>query len=307
VEESKSEQGTRVFDWWGAITLGGALASLVLVLDRGLDWGWFSANSFLSYLSILIFGVIFYYVERSHPEPIVDFKFFKNSVFVYTLLNNFILFMGMMGAMFLIPVFAQTFLGYDATQTGYLFMPMAAAMLLASPIGGMLTGRVQPRYVIAVSTLISAVGMYLFSYLDARSGPLDIIIPVVIMAFGMGLGMAQRTNVIASVVPAEEIGIASSILALARNIAGAFGISVFATILENAVYSNVLNIARFSSIRSVNPVDFMKGIGLIELKAQIVSYDRVFVISSIVLLVGALSSLLIKANRHAAQTEVMIE
>ena len=307
VKESVSGQKTRIFDWWGALTLGASLASLVLVLDRGLDWGWLSGNSLACYGSVLLFSAIFYFIERKHPEPIIDFKFFKIGVFTNTLINNFIIFMGMMGAMFLIPVFAQTFLGYSATETGYLFMPMAAAMMLASPIGGMLTGRVQPRYVIAVSTLISALGMYLFSFLDPRSGPLDIIIPVVIMAFGMGLGMAQRTNVIASAVPAHEIGVASSILALARNIAGAFGISVFATILNSSINSNVFEIAKYSVIQARDQLTYMQGVGLITLKAQIMGYDKVFIMSTFVLLLGVVNALFIKAGKDAAKTKVMVE
>ena len=54
--------------------------------------------------------------------------------------------------------------------------------------------------------------------------------------------MAQRTNIIASVVDQHEIGIASSVLALARNIAGAFGIAVFATILTSVTNSEVLRL-----------------------------------------------------------------
>ena len=81
INESVSEKKTVKFDWWGATTLGGALASLVLVLDKGLDWGWFSVNSIVTYVSIIAFSIIFYFVEKNHPEPIVDFKFFKNSVF----------------------------------------------------------------------------------------------------------------------------------------------------------------------------------------------------------------------------------
>ena len=53
--------------------------------------------------------------------------------------------MGMMGSVFLIPIFAQTFLGYDATKAGYLFIPMAAALMLAAPIGGSLIGQGQAR------------------------------------------------------------------------------------------------------------------------------------------------------------------
>jgi len=61
-------------------------------------------------------------------------------------------------------------------------------------------GKVQPRYVIALSTLVAGIGMYLFTGLDVRSGPLDIIIPISVMAFGMGFGMSQRTSIIAAAV-----------------------------------------------------------------------------------------------------------
>ncbi len=308
IKESVSKKKTVHFDWWGAITLGGALSALVLVLDKGIDWGWFSANSFLSYSAIVIFTSIFIQIERNHPEPIVDFKFFKIGTFVNTLANNFVIFMGMMGSVFLIPVFAQTFLGFDATQTGYLFMPMAFMMMLASPIGGSLTGKVEPRYIIAGSTFVAAIGLYLFSYLDPRSTAIDIIIPLSVMAFGLGFGMAQRTNIIASVVPTHEIGIASSILALARNIAGAFGIAVFGTILQKTTESKVMDIARLSTINSTNPADFKIGIGLMSLKAQISSYGTVFITASVILLIGAVSALFIKVKKgEMSKTEVLVE
>lgn len=188
-------------------------------------------------------------------------------------------------------------------------MPMAAMMMIASPIGGQLTGKVQPRYVIAGSTLITALGLYFFSYLDPRSTAIDIIWSLSIMAFGMGFGMAQRTNIIATVVPTHEIGIASSILALVRNIAGAFGIAVFGTILTNTTESNVLKIAQNSVIHSTNPLDFSRAIGLITLKAQISAYGTVFVIASIFLLIGAITALWIKVSREEmkAAGEVVIE
>jgi len=307
IKESVSEKKTVVFDLWGAITLGGALSALVLVLDKGRDWGWFSLNSMASYAAILIFTSIFITIEKRHPEPIVDLKFFKIPAFVNTLGNNFIVFMGMMGGVFLIPVFAQTFLGLNATQTGYLFMPMAFVMMIASPIGGSLTGKVEPRYVIAGSTLVAAIGLYMFSGLDPRSGPLDIIIPLSIMAFGLGFGMAQRTNIIASVVPAHEIGIASSILALVRNIAGAFGIAVFATILQNTTESKLLNIAQRSTIHATNSLDLKNAIGLMTLKAQIASYGTVFIISSVFLLVGAVTALFIKVKNERTDVKVLVE
>ncbi len=307
ITESTSERKTVKFDWFGALTLGGALASLVLVLDKGLDWGWLSGTSLLCYLAVFAFGAIFSFIELRHPEPIIDFKFFKNAVFMNAVINNFIVFMGMMGSMFLLPVFAQTFLGYNASETGYLFIPMAVAMMLAAPIGGALTGKVQPRFVIAASTLVSAIGIYLFSFLDPKSTALDIIIPLSIMAFGMGFGMAQRTNIVASAVPEDEIGIASSILALARNIAGAFGISVFGTILSNSITSHLFSISESSAIHSTNPAALQAGIALITLKAQISSYGSVFITASVIVFVGAIMALWIKVNKEVTDIEVFVE
>jgi EmrB/QacA subfamily drug resistance transporter len=307
INESRSETKTRFFDWWGAATLGGALSSLVLVLDQGSTWGWLSLNSFICYFFMIAFLFIFIAIEKRVPEPIVDLKFFKIPAFVNVLLNNFVVFMGMMGGVFLLPIFAQTFLGYNATQAGYLFVPMAVAMMIASPLGGMLTGRVQSRYVIFLSTLIAAIGLFLFTGLDPKSGALAIIIPLTVMAFGLGFGMAQRTNVVASVVPQNEIGIASSILALVRNISGAFGIAIFATILTDRTNSNVLSINSLSKLGSHLPLDIQKYISLIILKAQVDAYDFVFLISSIIVFVGSFTILFLKLKNERTDIKVHVE
>ena len=289
------------FDWWGAITLGISLSSFVLVLDKGLEWGWTSWSSLFAYAVTIAFGWIFVRIEQGHHDSIVDLKFFRNRIFVGALVNNFIVFMTMMGSVFLIPIFAQTYLGYDATQTGYLFIPMAFMIVLAAPLGGRLTGRVEPRYVIAVSTLVAGIGLLLFSALDPRSTSLAIIVPLGVMAFGMGFGMAQRTNVIASAVPQSEIGSASSVLALARNIAGAFGIAVFGTILQNRINSNVLMIAQNSVIRSSSQADFSIGSSLIILKAQVAAYDHVFIVAGILAVIGAFGALWIRTKQHRTE------
>jgi EmrB/QacA subfamily drug resistance transporter len=308
IEESVSEKKTVKFDWYGSITLGIALASLVLVLDQGMDWGWISAYSLICYATVFIFSLTFYFIEVNHPDPIVDFKFFKNPTFTGALINNFIVFMGMIGALFLIPVFTQTFLGYSATTTGYLFIPMAFFIVIAAQIGSRLVGRFKANYVIFASTLMAGIGIYLFSiFLDPRSGPLSIIIPLSIMAFGLGVGMPQRTTAIANSVPENEIGIASGVLALTRNIAGAFGIAIFATILTNSVNSNVLSISQNTIINLKTPVIYGQVVPLIILKAQIAAYSHVFLISSIIVLIGAIAALFIKVKKEESNVEMHVE
>lgn len=307
IEESVSGKGEQKFDWWGAVTLGISLSTLVLVLDKGLDWGWFSVNSIISYVITFIFGYIFIMIEKNVAEPIVDLKFFSNKLFVNALVNNFIVFMGMMGSIFLIPIFVQTFLGYDASQTGYIFMPMVAAMVIAAAIGGNLTGKFKSRDVIFVSTIIAGLGIFFFSSIDARSTAWDIIWPLSVMAFGIGLGMAQRTNIIASAVPVNEVGIASSVLALARNIAGAFGIAIFGTILNNTITSKVLEISEQSQFSGLNKLDYAKFSALISLKAQILAYREVFLVASAVVLLGSFTALWIKIDKENTDIKVHVE
>lgn len=295
IKESINEKANSIFDFKGAITLGLALTSLVLVLEKGNEWGWSSSNALIAYFAVLIFGFIFYRNEKGHEDPIVDFKFFKNPVFVGTLANNFIVFMGMMGAMFLIPLFVQTYLGYGATETGYLFMPMAFFMMLSSQIGGRLVGKIKGNYVIFISTLIAAIGIFLFGvFIDPKSTALDIIIPLSIMAFGLGLGMSQRTGAIASSVPTHEVGIASSVLALARNIAGAFGIAIFSTILTLSTENYIFTISQNSVINTADPSLIGKIIALMALKAQVSSFTTVFTVAAIIVLVGAIVALFVK-------------
>jgi EmrB/QacA subfamily drug resistance transporter len=307
INESRSDVKSTFFDWWGAITLGGMLSALVLVLDQGPTWGWISGLSILCYSLVVILFNVFIKIEQSVPEPIVDLRFFKIPAFVNTLFNNFVVFMGLMGGLFLLPVFAQTFLGYSATQSGYLFMPMAAALMLAAPIGGALMGRVQSRYVIFASTLVTAIGLLMFAHLDPKTTAIGLIIPLAVMAFGLGFGMAQRTNVIASVVDQEEIGVASSILALARNVAGAFGIALFGTLLANRTNRNVLFINQWSILRSHAALDIQKYVALIELKAQIDAYNYVFIISGIVVLIGAFFALTLKLKNERTDIKVHVE
>jgi EmrB/QacA subfamily drug resistance transporter len=306
IDESVGSKRQTHFDWWGSSLLGAALFTLTLVLDQGQTWGWGSLASIACYVGTIVFGMSFYFVEKNETEPIIDFKFFKIPAFVNTLANNFIVFMGMIGSIFLLPIFAETFLGYNATQTGYLFIPMAAALMIAAPFGGRLIGKVKPSYVIFGSTLVAGIGLFMFSSIDPRSTALDLIIPLMVMAFGLGFGMAQRTNIIAVVVPKDEIGEASAILALVRNISGAFGVAIFSTILANAINSNVFAIARQSILNGSGKQLMGEFTSLIILKAQVSAYATVFEIAAIIVLIGAFAALFINVPMETPGEHVVI-
>jgi hypothetical protein len=88
-------------------------------------------------------------------------------------------------------------------------------------------------------------------------------------------------------------------LALARNIAGAFGIAIFGTILNNQIKENVLHISQNSIIHIQNAAQYKQAVGLVVLRAEVSAYGNVFIISSIVVLIGAIASLWINVSKEA--------
>jgi predicted MFS family arabinose efflux permease len=297
-EAVKEKKGIHNFDVLGSLLLGVFLGTLVLVLDQGQSWGWSSTKSIVSYGITAVSFIFFILVERHTQEPVVDLKFFKNWVFTSSIINSFISFMGLIGGIFLIPVFAQQLLGYSVTKAGYIFIPMALAIMIASQVGARLVKRFPTNLVISFGMALAAFGMFLFANIDIKWGFFDMALRLFVMAFGIGMGLAPLTRSATSTIPIHEVGIASSILALARNIAGAFGTAIFATILDNSVSSHLLSIQQHSVLNSQDPVVIQQYMSLISVKATIAAYATVFQVSVFILLFGAFTALFIRTSNQ---------
>jgi EmrB/QacA subfamily drug resistance transporter len=292
-------KGLKNFDVWGSVFLGVALGAMVLVLDQGQTWGWGSEKSIISYFAIVMSFIAFIIIERREKEPIIDFKFFKIPAFTAALVTSFISFMGLFGGLFLIPIFAQNTLGYSTTKAGYLFMPMSFAIVLAAPIGARLSQRFPPRYITAIGMVIASAMLYfLMAGIDVKWTFWDFAWRLMVFAFGLGLGLAPLTNAATSTVPLHEVGVASSLLALVRNIAGAFGVAIFATILSNSTTHQLLQIEKYSVVTSLDPTVIQQAMALMATKANVGAYSIVFHVSGVLLLLGAFAALFIKEAKR---------
>jgi EmrB/QacA subfamily drug resistance transporter len=297
-EPAREIKGLKNFDILGALLLGVALGVLVLVLDQGSTWGWGSLGSMISYFTVVASFISFLVCEKHQKEPIVDLKFFKIPSYVSALITSFISFMGMIGGIFLIPLFVQTYLGYSTTKTGYLFMPMAFMMMLSAQIGARLSMKMQPRFLVAGGMLISSsILFFSFSNIDIKWGAWDVIWRLMLFSGGLGVGMSSLTNSATSTVPLHEVGVASSILALVRNVAGAFGVAIFASILSNSIISQVFTIQKYSILNTIDPTVINQFISLVATKASVGAYSTVFRVAGAIMMVGAFSALFIKENK----------
>lgn len=303
--DAPGERGT--FDWFGAVLLSVAVSSLVLVVDRGRDWGWLSSVSLFCYALTLVFSTLVYRWETRHPHPIIDFNFFRNPVITSVLLVSFISFGGLMGSMLLLPVFAQTFLGYSATQSGYLFLPMALALPVFAPFGAKLANTFNPRYTVSFGMLLSAFGLSLLTHLDPTMTSYDFILPLVIFGAGLGLGLAPLTNAATTTVPLHEVGMSSGLLNLTRNIGGAFGIAIFSTMLVSITNANVLMVAQNSHILGSTPTILAEAAKLITLKASLLSYSTILGYAAMAMVAGAVVAFFFLRTSMHKKEDVPVE
>jgi len=290
-------KGLKNFDILGSVLLGICLGTLVLLLDQGQTWGWFSLKSIISGIIFLSTGASFIRTEKHALEPVVDLKFFKNKTFTAAIITSFITFLGMIGGMFLLPLFIQNYLQYSVTKTGLLFIPMAVGMMLSAQTGARLSAKIQPRFLISFGMFWTALMMYSFSFIDIRWTGFDVAWRLFFLAVGLGIGMAPLTNAATSTVPVHEIGVASSVLALARNIAGAFGIAIFATILSNSITSHMVELQKFTIINTQNPQILSQIFGLMSVKANLLAFSTVFKTTIVFMLVGAIAALNVKESK----------
>lgn len=302
-ENVKDKRGIKNFDIWGSLLLGISLGVAVLVLDQGQAWGWTSLKSISSFLISILTMLLFIFVEKKQKEPVVDLKFFKIPTFSAAIITSFISFMGMIGGIFLIPIFAQNYLGYTVTQSGLLFIPMAVGLAIAAQIGARLSVRVQPRFLTAAGMLWAAFAFFSLSFIDIKWSAFDLMLRLFAFAFGLGIGLAPLTNAATSTVPLHEVGVASSILALARNLSGAFGIAIFATILSNSTISNLLLLQKYSVVNTQNPQILQQAFELVVTKGNVLAFSVVFRTSVLFMLLGAVAALFVKESKKDFATK----
>lgn len=307
-EPVKEIKGIQHFDWLGSLILGISLGTMVLVLDQGQAWGWTSTKSIISYVVSVVSLILFIFIEKREKEPVVDLRFFTIPAFTTANLVSFISFMGLAGGIFLLPVFAQNTLGYSVTKSGYLFIPMAIGIMIGAQTGARLLYRVPIRIFVSIGMFWAAFILYLFSGIDVKWTFFDMSWRLGLFAVGIGVGFAALTQAATGSVPIQEVGIASSILALSRNLAGAFGIAIFATILSNNTTGQLLAIQAHSVINTSDP-NILKIIpGLMVTKANVRAYGTVFVWAAVFVLFGGIASLFLKEVKpHAGQMHQAIE
>ena len=264
--KSKSPEVRPRIDYAGTALLAAASTCLVLITSLGgTTWGWNSAAVWGCGIGAVLLLLAFVLVEQRAPEPVLPLRLFRNPVFSMCSAIGFVVGLCMFGALSFIPLFMQVVNGNSPTESGLRLLPMMGGLLVSSIGTGQLISR-YGRYKVypIVGTLFMAFGLLLLSRVDDHTSATVMGVDMAVFGFGLGLTMQVLIIAVQNTVDYADLGTATSGATYFRSIGGSFGASIFGTILNNRLRSNVSS-ALFSAILLSTPVWSLGAITLTEI------------------------------------------
>ena len=144
------------------------------------------------------------------------------------------------GLLFLIPLFTQSMLGFDALQTGLTLLPLSVGVLLTSTLTPSLGQRIYPKYIIQAGLLLLFVGGFILAgSLEDATQASDMALGLLIGGLAIGLIAGQLPNMILSGVDANEASEASGLQGSAQNLGMALGTAVIGTVIISVAMSSI--------------------------------------------------------------------
>src|SRR5262249_52002859 len=141
------------------------------MLEQGQEENWFQSG-FITLLAVMGFvaGSLFIWRQLNIENPVVDLRVLKHRSLAAGSVFSAVLGMGLYGALFAVPIYAQAILGYTSQDTGLLLMPSALASAFIMPIVGKLTNKIDGRVLIAVGGMILTSAILMLSDMNPNTG-----------------------------------------------------------------------------------------------------------------------------------------
>jgi EmrB/QacA subfamily drug resistance transporter len=262
-------------DYWGAAMLVVGLVPLLIVAEQGQAWGWGSLRVILLIALGIVGLAAFVAVEfRMKDEALIPMRLFHGN-FSLGMLANAVVGMGLFGAILVLPLYLQIVRGDSPTKSGLSMLPLVIGLMLGSVISGQLTSRTGKYKIFPViGTLVfSIVTFTLMASLKVDSGYwFPLFVQFLFLGFGLGLCMQTLLIAVQNVVPARDIGVATSSATFFRQMGGTIGVAVFISVLFDRIQTTIptaINAARTdpaflqaaATQANLNPADLQTAAG----------------------------------------------
>ncbi|WP_429538416.1 MDR family MFS transporter [Pseudomonas fluorescens] len=220
-------------DYTGILTLGVGLGCLQVFLEEGHRKDWLESNLIVTLGCIALLSLItFVIVQVSKPNPLINLGILRNRNFGLSSISSLGMGVGLYGSIYLLPLYLAQIQSYNALQIGEVIMWMGVPQLFLIPLVPKLMKFVSPKW-------LCTLGFGLFGLASILSGSLnpDFAGPQfnqiqLVRALGQPLIMVTISLIATAYILPQDAGSASSLFNILRNLGGAIGIALLATLLD---------------------------------------------------------------------------
>ncbi len=255
------------FDLPGALVFLAGLTALLLGLNKGADWGWSSAPTLVLLVLAALFLVVFILVERRSSAPMLDLSLFRIPLFSTSVLSAVLNYICVYSITFLMPFYLIQGRGLNPAAAGLLLTAQPILMAITAPVSGAFSDKIGSRLPGMFGMAVLAVGLFLLSRLGATTTLAYAAVALAVAGMGTGTFISPNTSALMGSAPRSHQGIASGVLAAARNVGMVLGIGLAGAIFTTHLAQNT-------------PAAFYQGIAMGFLAAALVAGLGVFVSAS---------------------------
>ncbi|MFY9924050.1 MAG: DHA2 family efflux MFS transporter permease subunit [Opitutaceae bacterium] len=215
-----------------------------VLLDKGQEDDWFSSPFIVVMAVLAAFGFVAFVARvLMTPRPFVDLRVMKTYNFSLGLFLMFFAGVTLYGMTAAIPLFLQGLMGYTSLQSGLAMIPRGLGALIAMPIAGALVSRVQGRYLVAGGFLAFGAASLVLSRLSLDLTPGLLFWPLFFSGVSIAFMFVPLNTLALGAFRPEQIGNASGIFNLMRNVGGSVGISLVTTFVARSAQAQQVVLA----------------------------------------------------------------
>jgi len=249
----------------GAFVIAAGMFLLVFALSEGSAYGWFTpvANFSIAghdawpsswpisvipvvlFASVILLSVFYFWerrLERRGGDPLFVFEHLRFRTYRYGLVTGLVLAMGQLGISFVLPVFLQDGKHLNPLQNGWWQLPTGVFVIIGAQIGGRLINKFGTTTVVRFGLVSYALGVLWILHAVSLSITEWSLLPgLAFYGAGIGLALAQLTNVVLTEIPKDSAGVASGANTTVRQVGAALGVAVIGSLLTVRTLSQTVS------------------------------------------------------------------
>jgi MFS transporter, DHA2 family, multidrug resistance protein len=240
-------------DWWGIASMAIGLASFEFFLEEGNRKDWLGSEEIVRAGIVAAIALpLFVWIQFTRQKSLLNLRLLGRRNFGLASVVNLVTGLGLYGSVFLLPLFLAQIQGYNAMKIGETIMWSGIPQLFIIPFVPILMKRFDLRLLIAIGLSLFGLSCFMNSTMTYQTGIEQLVYSQVVRACGQPLVLTPLSSVATAGIEPKQIGSASALFNMGRNLGGSIGIAVLGTMLSmrEKFHSNRLG----ESISLSNPV-----------------------------------------------------